>query len=119
MREIIKKPWFIWSAVGLFFIIGFLKKDFDDKRTEKLLDGKTKTIKVVLHYAQMGFNSGFYVGCKFKINNAIEEVLIGTRHNFLQIGDTILIKYSVEDPILVEIVDPCYMQKHKGKSYCK
>lgn len=38
---------------------------------------------------------------------------------YLKEGDTVLLKYSIEDPSIGEVIDPCYMQKHKGKSYCK
>lgn len=103
----------------MFFVIGFLKKDFEEKREEKLLNGKTKTIKVVINNAGMALY-GYSIGFKFKVSNVLKEISIsGTRHNFLEVGDTILIKYSVEDPTVVEVVDPCYMQKHKVKPCCK
>jgi hypothetical protein len=34
-------------------------------------------------------------------------------------GETLSIKYSLEDPSVAEVIDPCYMQKHKDKPYCK
>lgn len=38
--------------------------------------------------------------------------------NFLEIGDTILIKYSLRDPTVIELVDPCVMKKHQGTVPC-
>ena len=38
--------------------------------------------------------------------------------DFLKKGDTVLIKYSIEDPSVAEVIDFCYMKKHKGKAYC-
>ena len=38
---------------------------------------------------------------------------------YLEKGDTILIKYSNSDPFVAEIIDPCYMNKHKGQNYCR
>jgi hypothetical protein len=41
------------------------------------------------------------------------------KYDFLKKGDTVLIKYSLEDPSIAEVIDFCYMKKHKGKTYCK
>lgn len=41
------------------------------------------------------------------------------KFDFLQKGDTVLIKYSNSDPSVVEIIDPCYMKKYKGNNYCR
>lgn len=60
--------------------------------------------------------SYFYFKIKKDEKILLEEI---GRYDFLQKEDTVLIKYSLEDPSIGEVIDPCYMQKHKGKPYCK
>lgn len=34
---------------------------------------------------------------------------------FLKYGDSVQIRYSVEDPDIIKVLDACYLKKHKGK----
>lgn len=57
----------------------------------------------------------------FVFENVNEKIVldINGSYTFLQKGDTVLIKYSIKDPNVAEVIDFCYMKKHKGKSYCE
>ncbi len=58
--------------------------------------------------------SNFYFYLKNKRIKFEEEGI----YDFLKLGDTVLIKYSIEDPNVAGVINFCYMKKHKGKEYC-
>lgn len=55
---------------------------------------------------------------EFEVNNKKINSFIKCDCHDIEVGDTVLIKYAVEDPELTVIVDKYYMQKYrhlKGK----
>lgn len=53
------------------------------------------------------------ITARFYINGKEYEAGKLGKYDFLQKEDTVLIKYSVEDPSVAEIVNVFYMQKYK------
>lgn len=62
-----------------------------------------------VHIKNNGPISSYY----YSVENKRYENGFYDTDKFLQKGDTILIKYSKEDPSLSEVVDKYYMQKYK------
>ena len=115
-----RKSMIYLSIVILLFVAGMLKEHFSQKRKDKLFAGATTLIEVVLNKVTMQTSGGFTIWFEYSVNDKKhEQQWARGAYTFLEKGDTILIKYSVEDPTVIEVVDPCYMQKHKGKPYCK
>ena len=92
-------------------IIGFV---FQVDREKKLKN--TKITKAVVIDRDKHHIMGFGVNVKFKVGN--KEYFSKTPEcdcKMLDIGDTILIKYAIEDPKIIKIQDKYYMQKYKSK----
>jgi hypothetical protein len=120
MAKLFKNPWVPWTTLCILIVVSIIKRQFDDRQKVRLFEGETKIIEVVLVKTHRVYNTGYTLWFSYKVNDeVINNKWSGGGYTFLEQGDTILIKYSVEDPTVIEVVDPCYMQKHKGKSYCK
>lgn len=106
-------------TITILVILGLIVNYYLDKRNERLMSKNTDTTIGVydgfIVVRNTGPKSYFYYFIKDKKMLTSEP----GKFNFLQKGDTVLIKYSIEDPSVAEVIDYCYMQKHKGKSYCK
>ena len=109
--------WFIGFC--LFLTIGLYFSVKNKNRRAELLKGKTNQTTGIIIDKFVAANSGNVVVIRFEVNSDVNEIWYNKKYEYLEKGDTILIKYSVEDPTVIEVVDPCYMQKHKGKPYCK
>jgi hypothetical protein len=115
-----RKHFILYSIIILLFVAGIFNEYFSKKRKDKLFSEATKLIEVVLYEVNIQYSGGFTIWFKYTVNNKeYEQQWARGAYTFLEKGDTILIEYSVEDPIVIEVVDPCYMQKHNGKPYCK
>jgi hypothetical protein len=112
-----KNKWTIISII-LFFIIGFIFNNFQEKRNKRLLCRNFKYAVSIYEETFVSKNAGPLQVLNYSINHREYYIFIKERCTFLQKGDTVLIKYSVEDPNIAEVIDFCYMQKHKGKTYC-
>jgi hypothetical protein len=93
------------------FVLAFILALIFQITREKKLRNSVETIAII-----QSKNDAINGGAKiyFFINKKKIEVrlLSGTYKNHL-IGDSILIKYAIEDPTLVQVVDKYYMQKYK------
>jgi hypothetical protein len=98
-----------------FIIFSFLIGNYNKKRKKNLLSSKTEIVKGVFQRSYTQINTGVYSIFKSKINNQEKYFEIYDFSDFLKKGDTVLIKYSIEDPSIAEVADFCYMKKHKGK----
>jgi len=105
-------------AFALIFF-GIIWGVYHEIRRERLLGGETRLTKSILKHSYVSFRDGETSILNVLYDNQSIELMYYRKFDFLDKGDTILIKYSVEDPTVIEVVDPCYMQKHKGKPYCK
>lgn len=107
--------------VFLFFSIGFSIRYLLDLRYEKLMSDTKETVAIfkgTFISRNSGVNSIYSFSDKLG-KSKLNVIFVYGSYDFLQKGDTVLIKYSKKDPSLAEIIDPCYMQKHKVKPYCK
>jgi hypothetical protein len=95
----------------LFFIIGLIIRNFLDNRYKKLMTNNTIITKAVFVRSFVSKNSGSISVYSFDKNGEKEEVLISGKSSLINMGDTILIKYSREDPSLAEVIDFSYMKK--------
>ena len=103
----------------LVVILGLLTNFLLDKRYVKLMSKNTKQCIAKDDSYSNGRISGPISNFYNEQNNRkilLEEL---GKYDFLIKGDTVLIKYSLEDPRIAEVIDFCYMKKHKGKAYCK
>jgi len=102
----------------LIIISSILYNSFKEYRHEELLSKnfkKTFAIYDDFNNAQKGkVFSSFY----FFLRNKQIKFEEDAKHNFLKLGDTVLIKNSIKDPSVAKVIDFCYMKKHKGKEYC-
>ena len=99
----------------IFIIVGFFFKFLQEKRYKALMS-KTTRAKVIFIESFNSKNSGL---CSIYSYSNNKKILIHGGKEFLKKGDTILIKYSINNLEVAEVIDFCYMKKHKGKDYCK
>jgi hypothetical protein len=103
----------------VFLIVGgLIYNNYADKRWNRLMSKNTnKTFAYVTGYSHL-YRGGTVLDFKYYVNGKKHESFISFKDKTLKKNDTILIKYSIEDPSVVKVIDFCYMKKHKGKEYC-
>ena len=98
----------IGNLVG--FLIEFYKKN--------KLNGYSKNVTgIYTNLIYSAYSKKMYV-YKYYVNSKQLKLISPNGNDQLEKGDTVLIKYSIEDPNVGKVIDFCYMQKHKGKAYC-
>lgn len=103
MKQII----IVLSLFGLAFIGAI----YFQLRRENKLKNSVETIAIIRTKSN-ALNGGAKIYF-FANKKRIEVHLLSGTYKDYSIGDTILIKYAVEDPELVQVVDKYYMQKYK------
>ena len=98
----------------MFFVIGLIIRNYLDNRYKKLMTKNTKNTKAVFVRSFISKNSGSMSVYSFDKNGKKEELLISGKSTLIKIGDTVLIKYSREDPSLAEVIDFSYMKKYEN-----
>ncbi len=109
---------FFFIIFGIL-ILSIISYDFLEEANNKKLLSKNfkKTLAIYDDYNNSVKGkpfSNFY----FYLKNTKIKFEEDGIYDFLELGDTVLIKYSIEDPNVAEVIDFCYMKKHKGKDYC-
>lgn len=105
-------------------IIGFLTliliyTSFRDKRQKQLLEGFKYNWAVVVDKSE-STRSGYHVNLSYIIDNQT-FLITGLKVNYekcysrIKVGDTVFIKYSIEDKNVIEL-ETCYWNKEKQKS---
>lgn len=90
----------------LVFILAFY---FQLRREEKLKN--SKEVKAIIVSRSEAINGGALI--RFKANSKLVKVQLKSgSYKFAKPGDTILIRYAIEDPELVKVVDRYYMKKY-------
>ena len=56
---------------------------------------------------------------RYTVNGENYSIIIESKKKHLQKNDTVLIKYSIDDPSIAEVIDYCYMGKYKKNNFCK
>jgi hypothetical protein len=103
---------FLIVCLVCFIFIGLTYNIYNDHKRQKLFQNSKNTIGILIEesHSSQKFLVGYfyyYVGKKkFKIRE---------KQNFshLKKGDTVLIRYAVEDPSVARVIDKYYMQKYK------
>ena len=113
MRSFIKYRYVL--PIGIFVVL-FVYRVLMNQKEEQMLETNTvETNAIVDGIAGSRYGSKLVV--KYSRGTKKYRELL-SYINFLEIGDTILIKYSLEDPTVIEVVDPCIMKKHQGTVPC-
>ena len=97
----------------IIIIISVIIGSFIRDRRNNLLQDKTKTTKGIFKkftdMAKVCDESDF----EYQINGEKFELTVCGEFSFLQKGDTVLIKYSLKDPSVSELMDVYYMNKYR------
>ena len=103
-----KKYILIISGFGICLLLGFI---FQIKRESKLKN--SIEITGVVTYRDEYQTKGFGVHVKYVVNDTEYNSGINCDCRDIEVGDTVLIKYAVEDPKLAVMVNKYYMQKYR------
>lgn len=98
-------------VVVIAFSLAFISSIYFHLKRELKLKN-TKEIIAIISDKGNTTRGGAWVYFEIK-SQRIEAKIWGGDFDFLNIQDTILIKYAIEDPKLVQVVDKYYMQKYK------
>lgn len=97
--------------VLIFFGLAFIGAIYFQLKREEKLENTQDSIAIIIN---KGKTTRGGATVYFEVNSErFESKIWGGDYSFLNIGDTILIKYAVEDPELVQVIDKYYMQKYK------
>ena len=102
-------------SIIIFFILAFILNYFVQKRNHELISRNTLETYAFYDSYTVVKNTGPISYFNFQVKG--QKILFYElgKYDFLKKGDTVLIKYSAEDPNIAEVIDFCYMQKYKGK----
>lgn len=101
----------ILIVLGLILLMVLFQQIFDyryAKKMQKTIETEAYFIENI-HMKNIGPTSYYY----YYVNNKKYEGYFRDTEMFFLKNDTILIKYSTEDPSISEVVDKYYMQKYK------
>jgi hypothetical protein len=98
----------------LIVILGLTLSYCYQLNVESKLKNSENTLAVV-KWRSKALGKGHGVGVNFKIHEKVISTSMPCPCQDLEIGDTVLIKYSVEDPEVAVMVDKYYMKKYKLK----
>ncbi len=102
----------------LFIICSVVIGEFVKKRRLNLLSQNTNQIIAKYGDFTVMRNRGPVTFFTYKLKNEVFTIDVNGKYDFLQKGDTVIVKYSIEDPSVATVVEFCYMKNHKGKDYC-
>jgi hypothetical protein len=112
MLKIIKNHWF--KLVLGFQIVFVIYGIYRNNRIDYLMNGRTKKNKAII----MHISDGAAIHCLpsakyyYYVQNIKYYFSNDGNFNHLKKGDTILIKYSLEDPSKSRVIDKYYMRKY-------
>jgi len=109
----LKNKW-IYVLLG-FIIFSYLIGNYNKKSKEEQLSSNTRIVKGIFVKSITHVNTGIFSLFLSKYGNQEIYFEIYEFRDFLKKGDTVLIKYSMENPTIAKVIDFCYMQKYKGK----
>ncbi|MNJ86056.1 hypothetical protein D3C87_35390 [compost metagenome] len=95
--------------IGIFIMYTFLK----EKRDDRLLENSVEHFAILIEINGGNAHSPSSGDFKYKVNNEEYEFNQSGDYKFMQVGDTVLIEYAVEDHSVARVVDKYYMNKYK------
>ncbi len=100
----------LFLSVTAILVIG---RYFEDKRKEELLKGNTKETWAI--YVEETRGRGYHHHYKF-YNSKKEAIKFGYKgYKYIEIGDTVWIKYSLEDNEVAKVIEPYCTVKQKAE----
>jgi hypothetical protein len=95
------------------FSIALAVKLYNDKKSNELLQGETLiTFGIFTSYTNV-YKSGRVGFFDYKVNRKDYDLRVAKNLDFMEKGDTILIRYSLTHPSISEVEDLYYMEKYK------
>lgn len=94
--------------MGIFFIIVASLGFYFEYRREKKLEITDKTEAVISNLGK-----GTYATVKYHVDNQELSSRLHCNCPELEVGDTILIRYSLQDPSTIALEKKFYMKKYK------
>lgn len=91
---------------ALFILVLAVSFYFSDKSADKL--DNSITTKAVITYVDEFITRGYGAKIEFEVNNKKINSGVDCDCRKLNIGDTVLIRYAVDDPSIVRMVDKYY-----------
>ena len=100
-----------------FLVIGaFIYQSIKSNYEKRMLNGKTKETIAVFSGRINSYRGAIGTYYIFEVNGKQHESFSDEQGlGFLKEGDSVRIKYSVQDPDIIKVLDACYLKKHKGK----
>lgn len=108
-----KTSLFNYRVLGVFIIV-LLYRFFESRHEDELLKKSDETT-AILTLIRDGKSVRDSASGKYKYIVKGKSYVYEENRNFndLQIGDTILIEYAIEDPSVAKVVDKYYMKKYQ------
>ena len=97
----------------LVIIILLIYKIYNENRFDKLISKNTKDTIGFFSHTNFSSKTGPHSNFIFYVKNKQMKLQIIGEYKFLKKGDTVLIKYSNEDPSVAKVIDFYYMKKYK------
>lgn len=101
----------LFSTIAVSLIVSY----FQDSRKDRLLKNNNRTFAILIHShdgtAVRAISYGVFI-FRDKDNKKIKFEVSGD-YTKLEIGDTVLIEYAVEDHSIARVIDKYYMQKYR------
>lgn len=99
--------------IFLILSVAFAIKLYSDKKSNELLDGETSVAFATLSSYTNSYGGGRVGFFDYKVNRKNYDLRVSKNLDFMEIGDTILVRYSVTHPSVAEVEDLYYMEKYK------
>ena len=102
------------GAVLIFILLGvfILFRDIDRNEKNKLLEKSEETIAIILKKGGGSVNSPYNGKFKYFIDGQKYEFTQSGNFEFMNLGDTVLIEYAIEDHSVARVKDKFYMKKY-------
>lgn len=103
----------IFGGIGIVVIL--MMGYYDRYKRNSLLEKSQVAVGIFEGHSKGVGNSGYWITYVNRDGINVEKAVCYNPPKFLKKGDTVLIKYSIEDNLVVKIIDPFYMQKYKNR----
>lgn len=106
---------FFFGAVLLFFSSIVVYRVIESSERERLLKNSTTSPAVLKKIRVNNAPKSGYAGGIFEFEYLGKRITCSIKDDFrmLDLGDTVLIRHSIEDPTVAETVDKFCMKKHR------
>mgnify|MGYP000940153412 CR=1 FL=1 len=104
-------PYFLLFVIGVLLVLSAIR----DYYNKKILAGDTETLIAIITDITSGTGVRQAPDAKFYyfVKNKKYENHTNGNFNFMEVGDTVLIEYAIEDHSVARVVDKYYMKKYK------